>query len=711
MPQDTNSHISEVGRRINELRAEVARHNKAYHVLDDPEVPDATYDQLKRELADLELAHPELSADTSPTQQVGAPRNEAFAPVAHTSAMLSLHNAFDINELRAWHERLLRRLDGRSPGSFAVELKLDGLAISLLYEDGLLVQGATRGDGKVGEDVTHNVRTISDIPTQLVGAPNQLAGRPTQLGPPTQLAPPQVPKLLEVRGEVYMKLSSFKAFNELQQKRAEADGTKAKRFVNPRNTAAGSLRQISADVTAGRDLSFYCYQLSFATGGPLLDDHTSALTWLKTLGFPVNDHNRVFASLPEVETRVKELAEMRHTLDYDFDGIVVKVNDLQIQSDLGADAKAPRWAIAYKLPPEEATTTLIDISVSIGPSGQATPFAQLEPVFVGGVTVGTATLHNEDQVRSKDVRPGDTVIVRRAGDVIPEVVGPVLADRPANSSPWVFPRNCPVCGEPLARHEGVAATHCLNFDCPRQIRGRIEHFAGRNAMDIEFLGEKNVDRFVTAGLLNDVSDLYRLDFDKILEMPGYLEKSVNNLREAIEQSKTRPLANLIFGLRIPEIGQVNAAVLAAAFPSIRQIMNASVEALTAIEGFGSVTAVAVHSWFATTRNRELIDRLEASGLTLEAEQSATTVPRTLANASVVVSGTFDGFTREAAKQAILSRGGKSPSSVSKSTLALVVGASPGAAKITKAEAFGVPMIDENAFVDLLASGELPKGSR
>ena len=688
MASDSASDSTDPARRVAELRAALARHVEAYYGRDRPEIPDADYDRLLRELEDLEAAHPELASDSSPTQRIGGAPNAAFSPVTHTVPMMSLHNAFDVEELQAWYERMRRRLDGRAPESFAVELKLDGLAISLRYEGGTLVQGATRGDGRVGEDVTHNVRTISDIPKQIDNAP----------------------PVLEVRGEVYMKLSSFRAFNELQIAQAQAAGKKPKLYVNPRNTAAGSLRQISAEVTAGRDLSFFCYQLSLVEGAPEPVNHSDALAWLGSLGFPVNEHTCTLTTMHEVEARVEELDGMRHDLDYEFDGVVVKVDDLDLQSELGADAKAPRWAVAYKLPPEECTTKLLDISVSIGPSGQATPFAQLEPVFVGGVTVGTATLHNEDQVAAKDVRPGDTVIVRRAGDVIPEVVGPVLSERPEGSAPWVFPKDCPVCGQPLARDEGAAATNCVNFGCPRQIRGRIEHFAGRTAMDIEFLGEKNVDLFVSAGLIEDVSDLYRLDFDRILEMPRFQKKSVDNLRAAIEHSKTRPLGNLIFGLRIPEVGQVNAALLASSFQTMERIMDASAQDLAAVEGFGPVIAEAVQGWFANPQARELIGRLADAGLTMEVVLSDSTVEPTLAGVSVVVSGTLAGFSRDGAKEAILARGGKSPGSVSKSTLALVVGADPGASKVNKAEALAIPVIDEVAFVELLETGALPEGS-
>ncbi|MFT5201739.1 MAG: DNA ligase (NAD+) [Candidatus Aldehydirespiratoraceae bacterium] len=675
--------------RIAELREVINRHAEAYYENDASELPDADYDRLLRDLLDLEEANPDLRTADSPTLRVGGQINTAFAPVRHQVAMMSLHNAFDLEELTGWSERVERRLEGKPAPAYSVELKFDGLAISLRYENGELVQGATRGDGSVGEDVTHNVRTIADIPHRL---------------------PAGAPPVLEVRGEVYMRLSSFAALNARQIAEADATGREPKLYVNPRNTAAGSLRQIDAATTAERELSFFCYQLGLVEGGPELATHTDTLAWLGSLGFPVNEHTLTRSTISEVGDRVMELNAHRHELDYEFDGVVVKVDDLRLQIELGADAKAPRWAIAYKLPPEERTTTLLDIEVSIGPSGQATPFAVLDPVFVGGVTVGTATLHNQDQVAAKDVRPGDTVIVRRAGDVIPEVVGPVLSDRAKNSVPWKFPTVCPVCGEPLVRPEGVAATHCVNFRCPRQVRGRIEHWAGRTAMDIEFLGEKNVDRFVEAALLDDVSDLYSLDFDAILEMDGFKQKSVDNLRQAIEISKAKPLGNLLFGLRIPEIGQVNAQTLASSFGTMERIVSASIEEIAAVDGFGTVIAEAVHAWFAQDSAQALVGRLADFGLTMEAAQIDESIDKTLEGHAVVVSGTLENFTRDGAKAAVMARGGKSPGSVSKKTLALVIGAEPGASKVTKAEDAGVPVIDEAAFVSLLETGQLPEGA-
>ena len=687
------------GARVRELQA-VLNHHAALYYAGKPEIPDADFDDLLNELKALEEQHPDLIHDDSPTQRVGAPPDTAFAPVRHESPMMSLHNALDLDELRAWDERVHRALAGlakqtdeqalptledTSVDSYAVELKFDGLAISVRYEDGVLVRAATRGDGRTGEDVTHSVRTIADIPIRLQG---------------------DAPAVLEVRGEVILRLSTFERLNARQAERGE------KAYVNPRNAAAGSLRQKDARVTAERDLSFWCYQLGAAEGGPAFTSHLDTLEWLESLGLPVNEHSAGLDDLAAVEAHVADFESRRHDLDYEFDGLVIKVDDLATQARLGVDAKAPRWAVAYKFPPEERATKLLDIAVSIGPSGQATPFARLEPVFVGGVTVATATLHNEDQVAAKDVRPGDTVIVRRAGEVIPEVVGPVLAERAARSVPWSFPRDCPVCGEALERAEGMSATQCVNYWCPRQVRGRIEHFVGRAAMDIEFLGERNIDRFVTEGLLDDVVGLYALDFERIEQMEGFGQVSVNNLRQSIEASKQQPLSRLLFALSIPEIGQVNAQVLAAAFGDIDTILDAGEEALAEVEGFGPIIATSVRAWFDDPHNRRLIEGLRAAELRMEVDEpgpraAGEAPPQTLAGMSVVVSGTLEGLSRDEARQAIVARGGSSPGSVSGRTAALVVGADPGASKLRKAESSGVPVIDEAGFQTLLETGELP----
>jgi DNA ligase (NAD+) len=664
--------------RAAELAELIRYHNRRYHELDAPEIPDADYDALVRELRALEEAHPELRAGGSPTQEVGGAPSGAFAEVEHRVPMMSLDNAFDVAELRAWAERAERRL-GRPVPAYVCELKYDGLAISIRYEDGVLVQAATRGNGRVGEDVTANVRTIADVPHTLAGAP----------------------PVVEVRGEVYMKVSDFRALNAAQ------DAAGLKRYANPRNTAAGSLRQKDPAVTASRRLSFWSYGAGEIVGGPEPASHHELLGFLGSLGFPVNDATAVLDSLAQVEAYVAAAEAHRHDRDYETDGVVVKVDDLALQAELGVTAKAPRWAIAYKLPPEERATRLLDIMVSIGPSGQATPFAQLEPVFVGGSTVTTATLHNEDQVRVKDVRPGDLVIVRKAGDVIPEVVGPVLSERPPDLPPWEFPRNCPVCGDPLVRSEGLAATMCVNMECPRQVRGRIEHFVSRGAMDIEHLGEQRVDLFVTAGLLRDIGDLYTLDLDRVRAMEGFGEVSVRNLAQAIDASRGRPLANLLFGMRIPHVGSAVAELLARSFGHLDRLLEASPEQLERVEGLGPTIAGSVHTFFRQPHNLVVIEKLRTAGVNVEGPPVEPIAPQTLTGKAVVVTGALEGFTREQAEAAIKARGGTSPGSVSKRTAALVVGADPGASKLGKAEGLGVPILDEAGFVLLLETGEVP----
>ncbi len=668
--------------RIEELRGLIRRHNELYHTLDSPEIPDVDFDALVVELRDLEAADPDLAVDGSPTSSVGGRALNAFTEVVHALPLRSLDNAFDLDELRAWSERVARRL-GEVPPAWVCELKFDGLAVSLRYEDGRMVQAATRGDGRVGEDVTANVATIADVPDELGSG-----------------APP----VLEVRGEVYM---SKPAFRELNRAREAAD---EKTFVNPRNTAAGSLRQKDPAVTATRDLSFWVYQVGEVAGdGGRAEPtgHHETLRWLGDLGLPVNDRAVRLTNFDDVVDHVVAVDASRHDLDYEIDGVVVKVDDLAIQEELGSTARAPRWAIAYKLPPEECTTRLLDIEVSIGPGGQATPFARLEPVFVGGSTVAAATLHNADQVGMKDVRPGDMVIVRKAGDVIPEVLGPVLSERRAGSVPWEFPTLCPVCGSRLVRPEGEAATFCVDRSCPRQVRGRIEHFVSRGAMDIDGFGEARVDLFVTEGLMADVAGVYSLDFDRIAGFEGFGETSVQNLRDAIDRSRQRPLGRLLFGLRIPHVGTTVADQLARAFGSLGDLEAAGVEEIEAVEGLGPVIAASVHGWMHDRPNAGLLDRLRVAGVDPEAPvPDATGVPQVLEGMAVVVTGTLEGMGRDEARDAITSRGGRSPGSVSAKTTALVAGEGSGS-KLAKAEQLGVPVLDEAAFARLLETGSLP----
>jgi DNA ligase (NAD+) len=669
--------------RVELLRARIRHHNELYYANDAPEIPDAEYDALVRELVAIEEQFPELITSDSPTRTVGATASAAFAPVVHRVPMMSLDNSFSGEELLAWGGRLARRLGelGESEGSVGLvaELKIDGLAMSLRYEGGRLVQAATRGDGRTGEDVTANVRTISVIPHRLAkGAPD----------------------VLEVRGEIYMPIQVFAELNQAQVEAGRAV------YANPRNTAAGSLRQKDPAITASRALAFWSYQLGEVVGGPTLNRHHETFEFLASMGFPVNPEVRVLDGLHDAFAHCQHWQEHRHDLDYEIDGVVLKVDDLGLQRELGFTSKAPRWAMAYKFPPEERTTKLLDIMVSIGRTGRATPFGRLDPVFVGGSTVGVATLHNQDQVRAKDVRPGDVVIVRKAGDVIPEIVGPVLAERPKGLPEWVFPTECPRCGHTLVRPEGEADTRCQNISCPARVAGTIEHFASRGAMDIEGLGEQRVRLFCQSGLLHDVADIYALTAEQLEGIEGFGAISVNNLLAAIEASKSRPLPNLLVGLNIRHLGPAGSVALARHFGHLDRIEAATEDEMAGVEGVGPIIAAAVTEWFADESNRQVVQKLRAAGVNMEGP-AAPDLPQNLVGLSVVVTGTLDGFTRDEAEAAIKGRGGKSPGSVSKKTTAVVIGADPGASKRTKAEELGVPILDEAGFVQLLETGEVP----
>ncbi|HVE93311.1 MAG TPA: NAD-dependent DNA ligase LigA [Acidimicrobiales bacterium] len=663
--------------RAAELRAVIEQANVAYHELDQPEIPDADYDAFVRELAALEDAHPELLTEDSPTQRVGSAPSVLFSPVVHKVRMMSLDNAMSEAELLAWGRRLERFI--APDAAFVCEPKIDGVAMSVRYERGHYVRAATRGNGYVGEDVTGNVATLTSVPDDLVG---------------------DAPDVLEVRGEVYMPVASFEELNRRQEE------AQLRLFANPRNAAAGSLRQKDARATAGRELAFFCYQVGELEGGPSFKTHHETLEYLASLGLPVNPEIRVVANLPDVHEYCRAREEQRHALPYEIDGVVVKIDDLALRSELGSTSKAPRWAIAYKFPPEERTTKLNDIMVSIGRTGQATPFAVLEPVFVGGSTVGMATLHNQDQVALKDVRPGDTVIVRKAGDVIPEVVGPVVSMRPKGSRPWVFPSDCPVCGGALVRETGVSATYCVNATCPAKQWAGICHFVSRGGLDIEGLGERAVSTFLKEGLLEDAGDVFFLDYDRIRALEGYGDLSADKLRASVEAARDRPLASLLVALGIKHLGGAGAVALAKAVGHIDRIASASPDELAVIDGVGPVIAKSVAAWFAEPANRALIEKLRSAGVNFEGP-AAPDAPQTLAGMSVVVTGTLERMSREVAEEAIISRGGKSPGSVSKKTTAVVVGDAPGAAKLTKAQDLGVPILDETAFEHLLETGDLP----
>jgi DNA ligase (NAD+) len=671
----------DVSARIDELRELIRYHNRRYYDLDEPEISDAEYDGLVRRLLELEAEHPELVTDDSPTQRPGG--GVTFSPVAHVVPMLSLDNAFNLDDLAAWGKRLERLVP--EPVAFVGEPKLDGLAISLVYERGRLVRAATRGDGVTGEDVTANVLTIGSVPRRL------------------KLASP--PDVAEVRGEVFMPLESFADLNRRQ-------GEAGKRlFANPRNAAAGSLRQLDPRITASRNLAVYCYATGALEPDPGLATHWELLEWLAGAGVPVNDRIERFDTLAGVHDFAAAMLASRHDLGYEIDGAVVKVDSLDQRRRMGATSKAPRWAIAFKFPPEEKTTVLERIFVSIGRTGRATPFASLTPVFVGGSTVARATLHNEDELARKDVREGDTVVVRKAGDVIPEVVAPVESLRPAGAVPWAFPAECPVCGHELVRLEGEADRYCVNLECPAQRVQRLFHFASRGAMDIEGMGEKVCVQLTERDLVRDVADLYSLSLDTLVGLERLAEKSAGNLFDAIQASKRRPLAKLLVGLGIRHVGPTAAIALAAEVGHMDRIEQASADELVEVEGIGPIIAESIERFFSEDRNRTVIGKLRAAGVNLEGPprppkaEGGEALP--LSGLTFVLTGGLANRTREEAGAALEALGAKVAGSVSKKTSYVVAGANAGS-KLAKAESLGVPVLDEVGLEQILATGQPPE---
>ncbi|MGI9585861.1 MAG: NAD-dependent DNA ligase LigA [Acidimicrobiia bacterium] len=662
--------------RYGELVAELSEHNYRYHVLDSPVIDDNEYDELYRELVDLEERHPELASSISPSRRVGGPADDTFAPVSHRLRMFSLDNAMNDVELSLWNERLVGAL-GRPPGGYSCELKIDGLAVSLTYEDGELTRASTRGDGAVGEDVTANARTIRTVPLVLRGT---------------------APKVMEVRGEIYMPVSEFEALNRRQADKGEAP------YINPRNTAAGSVRQKDPAATASRNLAVWIYQLGYLEGGPALSTHSDQMAWISELGLRVNPANETVSTFPDVVRYVADATAHRHDRDYETDGIVIKVDSLAEQAEVGFTARSPRWAIAFKLPPEEKTTVLNEIRINVGRTGAVTPYAVMEPVFVGGVTVTNATLHNEGEVHRKDVRPGDTVIVRRAGDVIPEVVGPVLELRPKGRRKWRMPKTCPFCGNAIVLPDGQAKAKCTGgFECPSRLREYLYHFASRGAMDIEGLGYRTVDSLVTLGLIKDPADIYSLTTDDLLEIDGFGDVSAENLHAAIVASKTRPLSKLVFGLGIDHVGGTVAGVLERQFGSLEGLAGASIEDITSINGIGPEIAGSVVDWFSDEDNRSLIKRLEEAGVSVRSDRAEPAVEQNLEGITVVITGSLEGFTRESAKAAVVDRGGKVTGSVSSKTTALVAGEAAGT-KLAKAESLGIRVLGVDEFQLLLDEG-------
>jgi DNA ligase (NAD+) len=670
-------------RRVEALRVDIEQHRYRYYVLSDPTITDAEFDALVRELAELEARHPELDRPDSPTHRVGAPPASAFASVPHRQRMLSLDNVFDRVELDAWCDRVIRGLDGAVP-RFTCELKVDGVAISLAYVDGRLDQAVTRGDGRVGEDVTPNVRTIANVPAFLE---TEGAGR----------APP---RLLEVRGEVYYPVAEFERMN------AEREDAGLPRFANPRNAASGALRQKDPLITAARPLRVLCHGAGVVNGLEV-PSQSAFLRAIGELGLPIAEDTRTVDDVQAVWAFIEHWHAHRHDPASEIDGVVVKVDDLGQQRRLGSTSSAPRWAVAYKYPPEEQRTRLRDIQVNVGRTGKVTPFAVLEPVVVAGSTIGLATLHNEDQARMKDVRPGDVVVVRKAGDVIPEVLGPVLGERPPEveaAGPWQMPATCPFCGSPIERLPGEAASYCTNVDCPSRLRESLFHFAGRGAMDIEGLGYKTARMLLDRGLVKDLADVYRLQAEDLLELEGFARKKVDALLAGIEGSKRQPLERLLIGLNMRHVGGTVARLLARHFGTMDALRAASAEEIAAVGGVGPVIAAALRQFFDNPRNAALVDKLAEVGVRMDTD--VVRAERTLEGWTVVLTGGLEGFTRDEAKQAIEDRGGKVTSSVSKKTSVVVVGADPGS-KAARAAELGVPTLDEAGLRHLLETGSLP----
>jgi DNA ligase (NAD+) len=662
--------------RARELRRLIEHHSYLYYIQDAPEISDAEFDRLFRELQELEQAHPELASLDSPTQRVGAKGQTDFAPVAHAVPMLSLNNALTEEEAAAFDRRAREGL-GIDPVEYAAEPKFDGLAVTLTYDNGVFVQGATRGDGYTGEDVTPNLRTIRTIPLRLA------AERP--------------PRMLEVRGEVIMLKKDFERLNRMLQEKGE------KTFVNPRNAAAGTLRQKDPRITASRPLSFYAYALGRYEGqGFPADKHSRQVDYLAKLHLPVSPHRRVVSGLKGMLEYYGEIGQQRAQLPYDIDGVVYKVNALGQQRELGFVSRAPRYAVAHKFPAEEAVTEVVEIGVQVGRTGALTPVAKLKPVFVGGVTVSNATLHNEDEVQRKDVRAGDTVVVRRAGDVIPEVVRVLLEKRPPDTQVFKLPRKCPVCHSEVARLEGEAVARCTaGLFCPAQRKQAILHFASRRAMDIEGLGDKLVDQLVENELLKTPADVYRLTPEILGELERMGEKSAANLVAAIDRSRETTLPRFIYALGIRNVGESTARDLANAIGDIEALMNADVEQLQEVPDVGPVVAQSIASFFHEPHNRQVVNDLLSAGVRWKAPKTSAR-RTTLAGKSFVLTGTLPNLAREEVAERIQAAGGKVTGSVSKKTDYVVVGADPGS-KYDKARELGVPVLDEEGLLQLLSA--------
>lgn len=671
----------ELAARAAELRETLERAAHEYYVLDAPTLSDAEYDRLFHELKRIEEAHPGLRTADSPTQRVGAEPASKLEKTEHLAPMLSLDNAFGPEELEAWETRNARIADEVRTAGYVVEPKIDGLAIALTYQDGVFVKGATRGNGTIGEDVTRNLRTIKQIPLRLLAADG---------------APPP-PPLMEVRGEVYMSLPGFERMN--QGRAAEGLAT----FANPRNAAAGALRQLDPSITAQRPLRFFAYAVETGRGEPPFASQWELLQALRAWGFPVNALARTCQSLAEVLEFVKDFERTRSTLDYEVDGVVVKVNPLPLHAELGVvGGREPRWATAYKYAPDLVVTTLRSIEVNVGRTGALNPYAVLEPVEVGGVIVKLATLHNEEDIRRKDIRAGEKVLVKRAGEVIPQVVGPMLEEGQARGPVFTLPDHCPACGTPVEKPEGEAMVYCPNSACPARIYWGIVHFASRGAMDIRGLGERTIDQLLREKLVEDVGDLYRLSLEDLLRLEGFKEKSARNLLDGIEGSKRQGLGRALFGLGVRHVGEVAAQTLARHFGSIDRLMDASAEEIATVRGIGAVMAEALHAWLAEPRNREVVEKLRAAGVELT-EEAAAPAEGPFSGLTFVITGTHPTMTRPELTEFIERRGGRVTGGVTGKTDYLVAGEDAGS-KLAKARELGVKEISEAELVALVEAG-------
>ena len=678
MSADAGRPAAGIVERVEFLRREIRRHERLYYVLATPLISDEEYDRLDRELRDIEAAHPDLVTPDSPSQRVGGTVSEEFPSFVHRVPMLSLDNTYSEDELREFEERIYKQV-GRRVVDYVAELKIDGLSMALHYEAGRLIRGVTRGDGVHGDDVTPNVRAIRSVPLVLSGG--------------------DVPAELEVRGEVYLPRAAFARIN------GDREAADEEPFANPRNAAAGTMKTLDSSVVASRGLDIFLYSIAHERGGAALESHWSSLERLRYLGLRTNSTSRRCAGLDAVLAFCEEWRDKREGLDYDIDGVVVKVDDFRLQEELGFTSKFPRWAIAYKFPAVQAATVVRSIGVQVGRTGKLTPVANLDPVLLAGSTVARATLHNEEEIARKDVREGDTVQIEKGGDVIPKVVRVVLEKRPVAAEPWIAPSHCPVCGSPVVRPEGEVDRRCPNATCPAQLEERLKHFARREAMDIEGLGDVLVHQLVEAGLVRDFADLYSLRFEDLARLLAPKAKkgeslAATRLLEALESTKSRELRRLLFGLGIRFLGERAATLLARHYRSLDAIASASVEDIDSIYEIGPAVARSVHSWFRDGGNVALLERLKNHGVRTE-DEATVTLPSVFAGMQFVLTGGLTSMTRDEAEAAIEARGGRVTSSVSKKTSVVVVGADAGS-KLEKATALGLRCVDETAFVALLA---------